>query len=144
MNTITLEYIPLTQNDTDIAFLQKIHDLPQISRFIGIDKDIYFHYVTTTENVVYYKILLHNNLVATLHCECVDDTLYLSLLVIPEYQKRGIGSQILRDVKLKKLDLHFSKIQVAIEKDNIASVRLFKNMGFTLLCEEDELWTYII
>ena len=35
-----------------------LYDLPEISRFISIDKDNYFKYVTSTENVLYYKVIL--------------------------------------------------------------------------------------
>lgn len=144
MSTISLNYILLKKDDNDIPLLKEIHRLPQISKFIHIDEDRYFEYVTVSDHVVYYKILLNGKIIATLHCECEGDTLYLSLFVVPAYQKRGIGSQILVDIKAKKIDLSFSKIQVCIEKDNTASIRLFEKSGFTLLGEEDELLTYIL
>ena len=62
-----LKYIRiLSEDDHDIPKLTQIHKLPDISRFLSIG-DSYFHYVTNTENVYFYKIHKYNTLIGSVH-----------------------------------------------------------------------------
>ncbi len=144
MNRYQLHYIKLTPDDGDIAFLLKIHSIPEIFRFIGIDEQHYFHYVTNTENVYYFKVVFENHIVASVHIEIREDILYLSLLTIPEYQNKGFGAQILEDIKSQRLAQGFSKIIVSIDKANIPSIKLFEKAGFVLSREDDDLLEYCL
>ncbi len=142
MNSNPLQYVKLTPCDEDIPYLLEVHRRPDISRFISIEDHGYFHYVTSTDHVGYYKVLHQNRIAATIHVETQAETLYLSILTLPEYQNRGIATQILKDIKSKKLVRDFSKIQVSIDKDNISSIKLFEKAGFVLSREEENLLEY--
>lgn len=135
-----MKYIQITSTrDADIPFLLSIHRLPEISRFISINEKKYFKYVTKTENVFYYKVFDAQRLIASVHCELSDTTLYLSLLVIPDFQNQGIGTAILSDIKNGVLPISFKKIYVSIDEDNFASLQLFKKAGFSQISKEDKL-----
>ena len=95
--------------------------MPDISQYISIDNN-YFHYVTNTEDVYFYKIYKDDILLATIHLELVDCVLYMSVVVFPEYQKQGIATAILKDIQSGKTGLHFDKIQVSIDEKNTASL----------------------
>ena len=130
-------------DDPDVQYLSEILRLPDISRFISIDEDNYWNYVTKTENVFYFKAYENENLVAATHCEIINKTLFMDVMVIPNYRRNGIATQILSDIQSGVLPLCFDKIEVAIDKTNTASIRLFEKMNFTYISTEDELLKYI-
>ena len=139
-----MKYIRLEDTrDAEIPFLLSIYGLPEISRFIHIDEDNYWSYVTTNENVFYYKVYREELLVAAIHCELSDQVLYLDIVVLPEYQRQGIGSKVLRDLQAGAVLDGFARIEVSIEQSNSASLRLFEKMGFTPVSKEDELIQYV-
>ena len=139
MNYILLESL----KDPDIPRLIRVHTLPEISRFISINENKYFKFVVKNENVFYYKIFDNDNLIGSVHCEFADETMYLSLLVFPEYQNNGYGTKILEDIINCTLPLEFKNIEVAINDDNIPSVRLFEKVGFVRTSVNGGLITYI-
>lgn len=135
-----MNYIQITsEKDADIPSLLSIHGLPEISRFISINEEGYFHYVTTAENVFYFKVYQNGDLVGTIHCELFDKVLYMSILVIPSFQKQGIGTAILYDIQNGALPLAFTQIEVSVDKRNASSLRLFGKMGFTKTSEDEDL-----
>ncbi len=135
-----MNYIQITSEaDSDIPYIISIHKLPEISRFISINEKNYFHYVTTTENVFYFKVYKYDDLVAALHCELLDNVIYLSILVMPEFQRQGVGTAILSDIQSAVIPIAFTQIKVSIDKSNVPSLRLFMKMGFKKTSEDDEL-----
>ena len=139
-----MQYKRLEKNsDKDVGFLKEIHSMPEIKKHITIDENNYWTYVTENENVFYYKCLQDEKIVATLHIEVCETTAYLSILVLPEYQKKGIGSAMLKDVQNGLLVKDFETIEASIDETNIASIKLFEKCGFEFVEKEDELLTYI-
>ncbi len=139
-----MKYIPLTNlNDSDIPLILSVYRLPEVSRYISIDVNNYWSYVTSSKNIYFYKIYHHQNLVGTLHCEVVERTLYMSIVIFPEYQNRGIATAVIDDVKNRKFSFDFQKIEISIDETNIASIKLFEKMGFRFSSKEDELLNYI-
>lgn len=135
-----MEYVRLSsEKDRDIPYLLSVYKLPEITRFIGINEENFFHYVTATENVFYYKAYKNEQLAGTAHCELLDGILYLALMVMPEFQRQGIGTEIVRDIQGGRLALPFTQIEVSIDKANTASLRLFQKMGFTKIGEDEDL-----
>ena len=139
-----MKYIQInSENDKDIPYLVSIHKLPEISRYISINEKSYFSYVTTTENVFYFKVYEGEQLVAVIHCELFGEILHMSIIVMPEYQKKGIGTAILYDIQNTALSLPFTHIKVSIEKSNAASLRVFNKMGVVKISENEELIDFI-
>ena len=139
-----MKYIQITsEKDNDIPYLISIHKIPEISHFISINEENYFHYVTTTENVFYFKVYKNDDLVGTIHCELFDKMLCMSILVIPIFQKRGIGTAILHDIQNGVLPLTYTHIKVSIDKFNSSSLRLFEKMDFTKTSEDEDLIDFI-
>ena len=129
--------------DLDIPNLLKIHRLPEIRCFIDINERKYFKFVVKNKSVFYYKIFDNETLVGSIHCELVGSTLYLSLLIFPEYQSKGYGTKTLKDVINKTLPLDFETIEVSINDDNAPSFHLFEKVGFVKTSIDGGLINYI-
>ena len=131
-----------SERDKDIPYLNTILEMPQISRYISVDKENFWRYVTATENVFYYKVVDEGALVGAIQLELAGEVLYMDIMVIPEFQRRGIGTAIIRDIQNGVLPLSFARIEISIDESNIASIRLFEKMGFRLTSRDDELLLY--
>ena len=129
-------------DDEDIPTILSVYKQPSISQFISIDEENYWRYITSTDNVYFYKIYKNDILVSTIHLELVDRVLYMSVVVFPKYQKKGIATTILKDIQAGKLELNFNKIRVSIDKNNISSLKLFENVGFICVGKDEELLEY--
>ena len=129
-------------DDEDIPTILSVYRQSSISRFISIDEENYWKYITSTDNVFFYKIYKDDILLATIHLELVDCVLYMSVVVFPEYQKQGIATTILKDIQAGKTGLDFDKIRVYIDEKNIASLKLFESAGFVCTGKDEELLEY--
>lgn len=138
-----LRYIRIaSEDDIDVSKLIKIYRLPEVSQFISIS-DNYFHYVTNTENVYFYKIVQNETLVGAMHLEKCDDVLYMDVLILPEFQKTGLGTRVVKDIQNDTFGLGYRKIEISIDESNIASIKLFEKIGFVFSSKEDELISYV-
>ena len=131
----------LSEDDSDISHLLEIYQQPAISRFLSISNN-YFHYVTNTENVYFYKVYSSEKLIGTIHLEKCEDLLYMDILIFPEYQRMGFATSVVADVKNDAFGLKFKRIEIAIDESNAASIKLFERVGFTFVSKEDELMNY--
>ena len=129
-------------DDEDIQNILSVYKHPLVSRFISIDEDSYWRYITSTDNVYFYTIYMDDILVAAIHLELVQLVLYMSVVVDPQYQQQGIATTILKDIQTGKLELNFNKIRVSIDKNNIYSLKLFENVGFICVGNDEELLEY--
>ena len=138
-----MNYLRITgTDDQDIPYLTAILHLPEISRFLSIDDDHYWSYVTSSENVRYYKAYDGGSLVGAVHLETDQKTLYMDIMVMPDYQRRGMGTKILGDILDGKFPISFDTVEVSVDERNAASIRLFEKMGFLRVSQEDELINY--
>lgn len=141
--TIDLAYSRiLSKDDSDISRLLEIYQQPAISRFLSIS-DNYFHYVTNTENVYFYKVYASEKLIGTIHLEKCEDLLYMDILIFPEYQRMGFATSVVGDVQNDAFGLKFKRIEIAIDESNVASIKLFERVGFSFVSKEDELLNYV-
>ena len=139
-----MTYTLLTSlKDTDIPILLEIHSLPEIKCFIDINTKKYFKYVTKSNNVFYYKIFDEDTLIGSIHCELSGKTMYISLLIFPEYQNKGYGTKTLREVINGNFLLDFEAIEVSINNDNFPSLHLFEKVGFIRTSVDGGLVNYI-
>ena len=132
----------ISENDPDVARLYSIYKLPEVSQFINVS-DNYFNYVTNTPNVYFYKVCKSENLVGAIHLEKCEKTLYLDILIFPEYQKMGLATRVIEDIKNDIFNFGYERIEISIDEKNAASINLFKNAGFAFVSKEDELLNYI-
>ena len=132
----------LSENDTDIDKLLQIYGLPDVSRFINIS-DNYFHYVTNTENVYFYKIYIKDKLFGTIHLEKHKTLLYMDILIFPEFQRMGLATKVIKDIQQDIFKINYDKIVISIDEINVASIRLFEKCGFLMESQEDELLNYV-
>ena len=132
-----------SEADKDIPYLNTILDMPEVSRYISVDKANFWRYVTSTESVFYYKVYEKDALVGAIQLELSGDVLYMDIMVIPECQGRGIGESVILDIQSKVLPIAFDRIEISIDESNIASIKLFEKMGFEFISRDGELLSYI-
>ncbi len=137
-----LTLTPLVKNDPELSLVKKLHEEPTVARFISVSDD-YFDYVTSAENVVYYKIKRRDELVGGLHTETENAVLYLSICIQPLYRRQGLAAAALKKL-ISQLPPAAQKIQVSIDEANAASLRLFESLGFSNVGREEELVDYIL
>lgn len=129
-------------DDEDIPIILSAYKQPQISQFISIDEENYWKYITSSENVYFYKIYKDDIMASTIHLELDNRVLYMSVVVFPEFQKQGIATTILKDIQSGKTGLDFDKIQVSVDEKNTASLKLFESAGFICVDKDEELLEY--
>ena len=117
-------------DDIDITYLVGLYKMPEIARYLSIS-DNYFHYVTNTENVYFYKVYENDKLIGTIHLEKQETVLFMSILVFPKFQRAGLGTKIIKDIQNDVFGLNFDRIEISIDETNSASLRLFENAGFS-------------
>ncbi|MBQ7378987.1 MAG: GNAT family N-acetyltransferase [Clostridia bacterium] len=132
----------VSEEDADIPQISKIFQHPMVSQYLSIG-DNYFHYVTNTENVFFYKVYQKEKLIGTVHIEKNDDLLYMDILIFPEFQRMGYATRVIKDVQKDIFGLNYNRIEISIDERNIASLRLFENAGFLFVSKEDELLNYV-
>jgi len=97
---MTLDYVRLKDvSEEQVKYLLSMYEMPQISRFISIDRERYFSYVTQTPNVCFFSVYFEGVLVASVHLEICQKKCFVSLAVIPSSQRKGIGIAILRKLQ---------------------------------------------
>ena len=141
MNELTYTRI-LTEDDSNIPHLLQIYQQPNVSQFISIS-DSYFHYVTNTPNVYFYKVNENEKLIGAIHLEKNENLLYMDILIFPEFQKMGFATKVIKDIQNDIFGLNYDRIEISIDESNIASLKLFENAGFTFVSKEDELLNYV-
>ncbi len=132
----------LSSDDKDVSQFMSVCQAPEISQYLSIG-DNYFHYVTGTKNVFFYKALINNKLIGSIHLEKHEKILYMSILVFPEFQRMGLGTRIVKDMEKDLFELGYERIEISIDEKNSASLRLFENAGFTLVSKDEELMNFV-
>ena len=128
-------------DDADIPLFLSIYQKPEIAQYISISNG-YFHYVTETDNVLFYKIYENGELIGSIHLETQEKLLYMDILVFPGFQRRGFGKRIVNDIQADVFGLAYETIEISIDERNTASLRLFEAAGFLFTSKDDELMHY--
>ena len=130
------------ENDADVPQLAEIYQVPEIARYLSIG-DNYFHYVTNTENVHFYKVYKNGELIGTIHLEKQGTVLFMDILVFPRFQRAGLGARIVKDIQDDVFKLDYKSIEISIDEANFTSLRLFENAGFVFTSKEHELMNFV-
>lgn len=128
----------LFEHDSDISSLSKIYQMPKVKKYISISEN-YWHYISNTDNVYFYKIYENNTLIGAIHLEKQNHTLFMDILVFPDYQRLGFGTKTVKDIQNDIFNLQYNDIQISIDKTNTASIKLFENAEFEYLSQDNEL-----
>lgn len=85
----------VSMEDRDIPYLTLILKTSDVSCYISIDKKNYWQYVSSNVNVFYFKGYDNNCLLAAIHCEILNKTLYIDIMVIPRDNVKKGGAFLL-------------------------------------------------
>ena len=140
---MNLVYSPITEcDDSEIQQIIEEYRKPQISQFISIDELKYFDYIINTAATEFYKVYFKNELVATVHIEISENVLYLALVTFVKHQRKGYATQIVKDLQTGLSRSMCNIIKVSIDKNNVASIRLFEKMQFVHNGTDEGLLNY--
>ena len=107
----------ISEDDADIPKLIAIYKKPEIAQYIGISEN-YFRYVTENDEVYFYKIYESNKLIGAIHIEKQGTTLFMDILVFPEFQRMGLGAKVLKDIQNDIFGFHCERIEISIDERN--------------------------
>lgn len=137
MSNLTYQRM-LDENDSDLPKIKAVYQLRDVEQYLDMN-DNYFRYVTGTENVYYFKVFENERLIGATHLEKLGNTLFMALLVFPEYQRLGFGTRIVKDIQSGVLPLMYDTIEISIDERNTASLKLFEKAGFIRVSQDGEL-----
>ena len=109
-----IQYIDLnTDNKTYIDVLKSDQS---INQYIHVDDiKLYVDYLLKTPNVKYKFVFNNGVLVGALHIETTEKVGTFSIEILSKFQRRGVGYQILTDLKQNRFKLDINTYIVYIE-----------------------------
>lgn len=137
-----IQYIDLnTDNKTYIDVLKSDQS---INQYIHVDDiKLYVDYLLKTPNVKYKFVFNNGVLVGALHIETTVKVGTFSIEILSKFQRRGVGYQILTDLKQNRFKLDINSYIVYIESYNVKSIKLFEKSEFLLDGIQDNLHKYV-
>ncbi len=134
-----IEYVRLDSENSHL--LEELKNDESINQFIHVSEN-FLNYLLSSENVLYNFIYSYDNLVGSVHIETYDYYAVFSIEILNSYQRQGIASQVLKDLKDNIFNLDITHYKVAIEPNNIASTQLFSKSGFIHTGYEENLLVF--
>lgn len=133
-------YIPEGQEKID----KEIIKLPELSRYIkdfGQDNDICL--VAESENKLIGAIWTRIYSTTERGYGYVDSkTPELSISVLKEYQRKGVGTRLLKKMIVKFKEYEFEQVSLSVDLQNYA-LRLYQKFGFVIFESDDKSATMI-
>jgi len=93
------------------------------------------------KNLSHYKnyiLCLSDNRIGYVQYKIENNECYINMLILePEYQSKGLGSEILATILARK---SISSIKLRCFKVNIKAYRFYINQGFDVIDEDDDFY----
>lgn len=71
--------------------------------------------------------------------DVIPNTPYATdLAVHPEYRRRGVAKEIMREVELRVKNWTVESLFIGVEADNIQALDLYRDMGYEIFIEDME------
>jgi ribosomal protein S18 acetylase RimI-like enzyme len=75
------------------------------------------------------------------HLDKDDNTIWLGICVLPSHQKKGIGSQLMKQLLDKAQEKNINTIHLTVDKINTVATKIYKKFGFNIINQTE---TYYI
>lgn len=66
-----------------------------------------------------------------------------AIAVYPEYRKRGIGTTLMKEMLKLLKDKGYAKTSLAVQKENHAAVKMYRQLGFEVMDENNQEYIMI-
>ena len=134
-------YILNTATNADFDFvynLKKVAYREYIEQTWGWDEDLQMKFHTENFSTENTKIILVDDVaVGTVDVKEEEKRIFLSgLYLFPEYQNKGIGTAIIKDIE-KKAKEAGKRLELEVLHVNKRAQKLYKRLGFTLIKGDD-------
>ena len=123
-------------DDTSMAYLQKFIQDYSHNTFLSREEEQHYAIVCTEESKMIGDV--------SVFFSEADNCFTLGITVAPFYQKQGYAYELLKEL-IKQMQDKYPSVDIValIEKDNTASISLFKKLGFIEECFADSIQSYV-
>ena len=130
---VSIEWLPLT-----LKFAEEMHRLKRGEDFMDlIDAALHVQLQSTQRKTL--AGVHAGSAVAELDCEILDDAVWFSVWVAPNYRRKGVGLEAVRYLQRWAKQLQgCARLVGAVEPMNTPSQRLMERAGFTVSAKPDE------
>lgn len=92
-----------------------------------------------SNHCAYYILEIDENAIGSIRFDIENTTAKINYLIDPEFTGKGLGTRILREgIDRLRLEKPFVNIIYGfVIKENLASIKIFENLGFKLVLEND-------
>ena len=107
---------------------------------IPLDKHLkWFKEKLNSNHCAYYILEIDENAIGSIRFDIENTTAKINYLIDPEFTGKGLGTRILREgIDRLRLEKPFVNIIYGfVIKENLASIKIFENLGFKLVLEND-------
>ncbi len=121
----------------------KTTDLLGVRTVLGVLMDYSLEKIQTLLDQGWLRIVEFENLpVAAVHLEPRGNKLeVMSLATHPDFQRRGFARILLETLKHETVGVS-ERISLQVNAENVAAIRLYENVGFREIPQDQELWFY--
>jgi len=114
----------------------------KIIKLLGKQK--HFRYFDSRDETVFNSQLYHvllkdeSSYVGYGHLDAEPNKLWLGMCVFDSHQSKGYGKMILNH--LFNIQTPYSKINLTVDKENVAAVNLYISNGFRIISQTDKIY----
>ncbi len=124
--------VPAKENDYEI--LKSIHHVTlksHVSKIWGWDEEFQNDYFKENFDPINIQLIYHNeNIAGYLHSWQTPSKIALvNILILPEYQNFGIGSEIIKNLQ-KEVQEDSKSLELGVFKINTSAKKLYERLGF--------------
>lgn len=123
--------------------LSKTTDLLGVQKVLSVLMDYSLEKIQTLLDQGWLRIVEFENLpVAAVHLEPRDHKLeVMSLATHPDFQRKGFAQILLETLEHEAVGV-CERISLQVNAENFAAIRLYENVGFREIPQDQELWLY--
>lgn len=130
--------------EKDFKFLFELRNNPEVRKYmfnkneLKWERHVEYWKKRISEKIPSYTIVADGKYTGIIKLDWseFDECYYVSIIIMPEYQRKGIAKMALELLENK---FRTKKIRAKIIPENEASKKLFESAGFKLRCLEYEL-----
>ena len=128
-----------TDNDYDFLYeLNKITMMIYVEKIWGWEENLQQKFFSDKFSPKKYKIIVFGNLdIGTIQVSTNNNDIFIGIIeILPEYQNKGIGTEIINQIIADSKSKNFSREWLRVFKTNPAK-KLYDKLGFSTINETD-------
>ena len=95
-----------------------------------------------TTHIITIAVFEDNDIIGYGHLDSENDTIWLGIAVLPDFQNRKIGNLIMSELIRFGLSLKLKYIDLTVDKDNASARKLYEKFGFEIITDNGHICRY--